>query len=304
MIAIDLGSNSLRVVEIECDREISLGSFNTVVKTADKLHSSGVISQEAIERIITKLHRAKEQIDFRNKPVRAITTEAMRQATNSKEALLAIEEATGISFEIISSDEEAMLTLLAVQHRLQKLPLQAHNSFVLVDIGGASTEIIYHYPHKTLSRSFPIGIVTISQEYRTLTQIAKALPVVMKSMQEFTTEVTALYGQPEAFVATAGTPTTIASMKLGQTFATYNPTLINGTTLTSQELELYLQKLLSMPTEQRELTVGTGRADLITAGVLIFAQLYTITAFEKAVVIDDGLREGVALEWCSRAKEC
>lgn len=304
MIAIDLGSNSLRVVEIECQEKIFLSSFNTVVKTADKLNITGEIAKDTVKRIISKLNEAKELIDFDNKPIRAITTEAMRQAKNSDAVLEAIKESTDISFEIISGEEEAMLTLLAVKHRLQTLPLQSKDSFVLVDIGGASTELIYHYEHKTITKSFPIGIVTISQEYHTLTQIAQALPIVMESMQEFAKEVTTLYGQPLSFVATAGTPTTIASMKLGQTFATYDPKVINGTTLTNNELEFYLQKLLSMSLEERELTVGTGRADLITAGVLIFAQLFRVTNFEKAIIIDDGLREGVALEWCHREMRC
>ena len=304
MIAIDLGSNSLRVVEIECQEKIFLSSFNTVVKTADKLNITGEIAKDTVKRIISKLNEAKELIDFDNKPIRAITTEAMRQAKNSDAVLEAIKESTDISFEIISGEEEAMLTLLAVKHRLQTLPLQSKDSFVLVDMGGASTELIYHYEHKTITKSFPIGIVTISQEYHTLTQIAQALPIVMESMQAFAKEVTALYGQPLSFVATAGTPTTIASMKLGQTFATYDPKVINGTTLTNNELEFYLQKLLSMSLEERESTVGTGRADLITAGVLIFAQLFRVTNFEKAIIIDDGLREGVALEWCHREMRC
>jgi exopolyphosphatase/guanosine-5'-triphosphate,3'-diphosphate pyrophosphatase len=53
-----------------------------------------------------------------------------------------------------------------------------------------------------------------------------------------------------------------------------------------------------MPFEERELTVGTGRSDLIAAGILIFKQLFDIVKFDDCVVIDDGLREGVALEGC------
>ena len=87
-------------------------------------------------------------------------------------------------------------------------------------------------------------------------------------------------------------------MKLGQTYESYDASKINGTSLVMSELDLYLKKLLAMPFEEREVIVGTGRSDLIAAGILIFKQLFTIVEFEKCVVVDDGLREGVALKGC------
>jgi len=59
-----------------------------------------------------------------------------------------------------------------------------------------------------------------------------------------------------------------------------------------------LKKLLSMPFYEREIAVGTGRSDLIAAGILIYKHLFALLAFESCVVIDDSLREGVALEAC------
>ena len=65
-----------------------------------------------------------------------------------------------------------------------------------------------------------------------------------------------------------------------------------------QALDLYLDKLLSMPLKEREIAVGTGRSDLIAAGILIYKQLFSILEFDRCVIIDDGLREGVAIELC------
>jgi exopolyphosphatase/guanosine-5'-triphosphate,3'-diphosphate pyrophosphatase len=104
--------------------------------------------------------------------------------------------------------------------------------------------------------------------------------------------------KPNSFVATAGTPTTVAAMKLGFNYETYDASKVNGTSLQKTELDFYLKKLLSMPFEEREIAVGTGRSDLIAAGILIYKQLYTLLEFDSCVVIDDGLREGVALEAC------
>jgi len=297
LIAIDLGSNTLRVVEYDCINKRATASFEKIVKTADKLASTGVIDHTAVERVIYAIKEAQEQIDFNGQDVVAVTTEAVRRAKNAEDVLQRIRQETGVSFRIITGDEEAALTLLAVRERLHKLHYSAE-SFVLIDIGGGSTEIIFHYPEETISKSFPIGIVTIAQQYQNLDMIAEVLPREMLSLQMFTAEIYATRGEVKAMVATAGTPTTVAAMKLGQTYATYDAKRINGTSLKKEELDFYLKKLLSLPFEEREVIVGTGRSDLIAAGILIFKQLYTILDFETCIIIDDGLREGVAIDAC------
>jgi exopolyphosphatase/guanosine-5'-triphosphate,3'-diphosphate pyrophosphatase len=303
MIAIDLGSNTLRVIELDCDSGVFGNSYEKIVKTADGLIESERVSQGAVERVVSAINEAKREIDFSKDSIRAVTTEALRRATNSDEVLKTIFEQTDVEFEIITGDEEARLTLLAVQYRLEKLQKsQEKQSFVLIDIGGGSTELIYVYGDTLVSKSFPVGIVTIAQRYETLERIDAALPSLMSGMYSFHNEVVEQHGQVKIFVATAGTPTTVAAMKLGQNYATYNPTQINGTRLEREELDFYLKKLLAMPYEEREVAVGVGRSDLIAAGILIFRQLYLVTGFDSCVVIDDGLREGVARNECMKSK--
>ena len=297
MIAIDLGSNTLRVTKLDCQSGRFVANFEKVVKTADMLNRTGVIHHEAVDRVIYAIKEAKKKIDFSNEEVSAVTTEAVRQAANSEAVLERILKETAINFEIIDGEKEAALTLLAVKNRLARLH-HAARQFVLVDIGGASTELIFHYGEETVSKSFPIGIVTIAQSYRNIPEIESALPQAMIEMQMYCAEIYATKGKPEAFIATAGTPTTVAAMKLGQTYATYNPTKINGTALRKEELDTYLQKLLKMPFEEREVTVGVGRSDLIATGILIYKQVFSILGFDACIVIDDGLREGVALDGC------
>ena len=300
VIAIDLGSNTLRVTKLACATDTFIAAYEKIVKTADMLESTGVIHHAAVDRIIYAIKEAKEQIDFSSSVVKAVTTEAVRQALNSDEVLARIAKETGVIFEIISGEEEAELTLLAVKFRLEKLHYAARN-FILVDIGGGSTELIFHYGEKTLSKSFPVGIVTIAQRYETLDDIEAVLPKEMLEMQMFCAEVYATMGKTEAFIATAGTPTTVAAMKLGFNYETYDPKKINGTSLKQEELDVYLKKLLAMPFEAREIAVGTGRSDLIAAGILIFKEIYRIVEFGSCIVIDDGLREGLALKVCANS---
>ena len=303
MIAIDLGSNTLRVIRLDCQSGIFGATFEKIVKTADRLVQTGRISPEASERVISAIFEAKSIIDFSADRVYAVTTEAIRQASNSEAVLTQIRKKTGISFEVISGKKEAALTLLAVEHRLKQLEREEKyrddSSFVLVDIGGGSTELIFRYPDQTVTQSFPVGIVTVAQEYETLERIDAALPVLTGKMMQFARMTVSRHGVPDVFVATAGTPTTVAAMKLGQNYATYDPALINGTTLEVQELDHYLKVLLAMPFKEREIMVGVGRSDLIAAGILIFRQLFVLLRMKECIVIDDSLREGLALEKCS-----
>jgi len=298
MIAIDLGSNTLRVLEYDCKTFKALAEYEKVVKTADGLAEFGTINEDAVGRVISAIKEAQKKIDFSLSPIKSVTTEAIRRASNAKDVLKKIQNETGINFEIISGDEEARLTLLAVQNRLKKLQY-ASDTFVVVDIGGGSTELIFHYAKETFSKSFQVGIVTIAQTYKDLDKIAQALPKEMLDMQTFCSKIYTTKGKPSFFVATAGTPTTVAAMKLGFNYETYDAHKINGTKLLKEELDFYLKKLLSMPFEARESAVGTGRSDLIAAGILIYKQLYSILGFDTGIVIDDGLREGVALDMCA-----
>ncbi len=299
-IGIDLGSNTLRAAACNCTTGMFEVTYGTIVKTADGLAQTGRISDGAVQRVITGLNEMQGAIDFSEASVRAVTTEAMRRAGNAGEVLARIAGETGVTFDVIDGEEEARLTLSAVRHRLKQLtPDATDESLVLVDIGGGSTELIFAYPNGTIiSQSFPLGIVTLSQSHPDLEAIAEALPEVMLPIERFVAEVYVDGGRPDRFVATAGTPTSVASMQLGMEYDTYDPKQINGTELSIHAPRYYLDKLLAMPMSQRERTVGVGRADLVTAGILIFDRLYRILGFETCTVIDDGLREGVALSLC------
>ncbi len=301
MIAIDLGSNTLRVLAYDCHTSQPIADFERIVKTADGLRDTGSISPEAISRIITAIREAQAQIDFAGHSVSAVTTEALRQAANATEVLESIARQTGIRFEVISGEEEAALTLGAVAHRLHRLGI-TDEYFVLVDIGGGSTELIFRSPEGMQSRSFPVGIVTVAQQHKMLDAIQKGLVSEMAPLRTFVQEVTQTHGKPDTFVATAGTTTTIAAMKLGLCYTEYDADRINGTTLQAKELPDYLQRLLTYDLQERERMVGVGRGDLIAAGILIFQEIFSILESSECIVIDDGLREGVALQGCRALK--
>ncbi|WP_457596136.1 Ppx/GppA phosphatase family protein [Hydrogenimonas sp.] len=295
MTALDLGSNTLRAVTIDCESLEPIAAYEKIVRTADGLVETGRISSGAVERVIAAIAEARARLGFDD--AAAVTTEAVRRAANAQEVLSRIREETGIAFRVIGGEEEAAYTLLAVRSRLQKLGLESER-FVMADIGGGSTELLFYREGRVESRSFPLGIVTIAQKYGSLERIAEALPKESASMARFVDAARKEGFAPRLFVATAGTPTTVAAMRLGMTYATYDPRRINGMRLPKEALDEELARLLALDEKGRRELVGVGREDLIAAGILIFGRLYDILGFDESVVIDDGLREGVAIAQC------
>ena len=292
-IGIDLGSNSLGIVKFDCENKEVVDSLSYVVRTASSLADKKIIDDGAIKRVIDALLDAKRKISFEGCQVNAVTTEAMRSATNANEALFKIKKATGIEFKVISPQDEAKLTLDAVKNRLQIIGI--NRDFVLLDIGGGSTEISFYIGGKIYTKSFKIGIVTIVSEVKDTNRLEDVILEKVKPIKDF---INKYNNDNLVFVSTAGTPSTVAALKHGLNYETYDAKVVNGTTLTIKELDLYLNKLLNMSIKERQIAVGVGREDLIIAGILIFKAIFNILNKKETIVVDDSLREGVALKAC------
>ncbi len=297
MIAIDLGSNSFRCIEYDCQTKQFNRSFERIVKTADKMHETGLISDGAVERVVTALKEADKALDFNANIVKAVTTQAMRMASNADDVIGRIKEQSGVEFEIINTDDEAYYTLIAVEARLKALQMESSH-FVLIDVGGGSTEIIFYNDGEMQSKSFPIGIVTTAQicdEDRDIhTYLDKQFKELISYVENYYTEAE----KPTSFVATAGTPTTMVAYLLGMNYQDYDVNKINGYRLSLDGTQQALDGLMVLSEEKRAEIVGVGRESLILAGIIIVQKLYDVLGFSEAVVIDDGVREGVAIDHC------
>jgi len=288
--SIDLGSNSFRVLQYDCINKKQIAQYEIAVGLADGLKKSGKISDEAVHRVLKAIHQSKEQINYDPTKAIAVTTQAMRSAKNSKEVMDTILEKTGISFSIITSQKEAELTLLAMQYALKREKIKDDN-FLLLDIGGGSTELIIYKEKKEKIVSFPYGIVTLAQSETKEEDFKK----FQSLLEEFVINQKI---QNSIFVSTAGTPTTLAALKCGLNYKTYDKEIINGTTLNLEEIESLQKELNSLNKEQLIKRVGSGRDDFIDTGINIFKLFYKVLEKENSIVFDDGLREGVVISEC------
>lgn len=297
MISIDLGSNTFRCIEYDCDTKIFGRDFERIVKTADRMHTTGRIGEGAIERILAAIKEADAFYGFDTHKVRAVTTAAMRTAANSEEILTHIRRESGIAFDVIDAEQEARFSLAAVAHRLDTLKIKS-DSFALIDIGGGSTEVIFKEQEMMQSRSFPIGIVTVAQQCNNPGDVRTFLDEALQPVRAYVKEYYTQQGKPEILVATAGTPTTMAAFLQGMTYENYDVDRINGYRLGAADCQIALEGLMALDEAQRIKYVGAGRETLIVAGVVIVQMFYELLGFEAAIVVDDGVREGVAIAYC------
>ena len=269
MIAIDLGSNTIRACKMEL---LSSGlfecvySFERIVGSARGLSHTG-LATDAMERIRTAVAQLCTEASFSSSI--AVATEAFRQASNSSEFFRDIRAEFGIEFNIISGEVEAYLTRLGVENRAKILNLDLKDS-LLIDLGGASTEISFG----EISRSFSFGIIT-ALESNKRAEISMAIEFI----KQF---------KFNNIILTSGVPTTVAALKQGLNYTNYRADLINGVQIKNTDLNWAANLLKTTPNKDE--LVGKNRADLIVKGCEILSNL---VGFSPCIVIDDGLREGL-----------
>lgn len=293
---IDLGSNSFRVLKYDCLNNETLAEYNEVVGLADGLSHTQRISNEALQRVIKAIKDSSKKLNYDPSKAVCVTTAAMRLAQNSSEVLSYFKEQTGANFEIIDGKEEARLTLLAVQYALKREKINS-SKFILLDIGGGSTEIIINDSEDFISHSFNFGIVTLTQKYDNYEDLNKELHSHKKEIRNFLDE-NSVDTRDFIFVATAGTPTTIAAIKLGQDFFHYDKDAVNGTKVKIKDLDECLELFRNSSTSTITKLVGRGRVEFIEVGIFIYKAIFEALDKKESIVLDDGLREGVAINSC------
>lgn len=291
--AIDLGSNSFRVVTYDFNTNTILNEFHEVVGMADGLVETGKISYEAQQRVIQAIQTASLRLNFDASKAICVTTAAMRYASNSQEVLKNFQEKTGANFQIIAPQEEARLTLLAIKYALKREE-QMSEKFIVLDIGGGSTEIIVNTYDTFIAQSFPFGIVTLTQKYNDINTTKEALVALKNEIHSFIDSLPFDLSE-HIFIATAGTPTTVAAVKLGLDAYAYDKNLVNGTEVTKEDLNKALELFKSKPLEELTKLIGKGRVEFIEVGILIYEAIFEVLNKKKSIVFDDGLREGVAI---------
>ncbi|EBF5699910.1 Ppx/GppA family phosphatase, partial [Campylobacter jejuni] len=155
MLGIDLGSNTLRAVQMD-EKLNKLKEYEFVIGAAKNLNQSGEISKEAIQRLKNALSILAKEQDLSK--ARAVATAAFRKASNTNEIFAHLKEEFGIDFKLIDAKSEAKISVLGMQSGLRRLKIWGE--FAYCDLGGASCELSFRKSFK----SFDFGIISFYEK--------------------------------------------------------------------------------------------------------------------------------------------
>ena len=187
---IDIGSNTMRMAIYQIEKgEATMIMKKKVIAGLASYVKDGKMSQAGIERATDVLR------DFRNylmglhiERVTSFTTAALRNATNSREAVAEIERRTGIPIRVITGDEEAQFDFYGAKRSLTE------DEGVLVDIGGGSSEVVYYKDGEIAKKmSIELGSLALKTKYvtgiiptpREVTEMRTAVKELLSSIKEF-----------------------------------------------------------------------------------------------------------------------
>lgn len=299
---IDIGTNTLLLLVVEPD---GAGGLRAVVdlcrfgRLGQGLDASGRLADEAIARSLEICREYAAAMAAHGVARRTVVgTQALREATNAAAFVAPAEALLGAPIEVIGGDREAALAFTAVA---SALPALAGTPYVVVDVGGGSTELITTDGARVVSAvSVPIGAVRLTERHlRGDPPTAAEIAALHADIDGRLAALDLPRGVP--VVGTAGTATTMAALELA--LATYDPAAVTGLRLSPAAVAGLEARLLAAPVAARRALTGMvrERADVVAAGVAIFARVVARVGAPVMITCDRGIRWGVAYEQAAGA---
>ena len=304
LAAIDIGTNSIHLVVARIAAGDAGPRFEVLEREKEmvRLGSSGgdmkLLRDDAIDRGITALTRARQIAEVHDARITAVATSAVREAENREVFIERAWDEAGVHVDVISGFEEARLIHLGV---LQAVPV-FDRRLVLCDIGGGSTELLVGERGEVLaSRSLKLGAIRLTRRFFD----GEALhPAAVDSCRRYIRSTIAPFCRqvrdlgPEVAVGSSGTIMSLAEMTVQRSTGAATRTL-NNRVVRRKDLAKVIDDLIASPTtEARAKLPGldAARADIILGGALILEQVLAELGSKELVVSEYALREGVLLD--------
>jgi len=298
---VDLGSNSARMVVEELHKD---GTYTEIVREkqdtriAQNMGAELILQEEPMARTIGALRYFQTRYARFEPEVRAITTAAVRTAKNQSEFLARVKSATGITFQVLTGDQEAYYDYLGVQATLKV------EAGVILDTGGASVELIAINHAKNMAAvSLPFGAVNLSEQFMLANDVIQsnievASEYIVQSYQNLPW-LSSQKGQPVILLGGANRSLArMARTRSGE--AEINQ--IHGYEMSYELVMSIFDEIRYMTRADREQVAGleTTRADIIISGLLPLINLMRLIEAPKVIFSESGVREGLIAETLSQ----
>jgi exopolyphosphatase/guanosine-5'-triphosphate,3'-diphosphate pyrophosphatase len=254
--AVDIGTNSVRLLIAEVDgasprdaKVVPIDRRMRITRLGQGVDRTRALAPEAIERTVAVLREYRVALDEHGvTAVRATATSAARDSSNREEFFTAARDALGVTPELLSGEEEAALSFLGAT-----ADLDAPAPYLVVDIGGGSTEFVLGTDEPTGLVSLDMGCVRITEQYLESDPPApEELSNAVAAVRDLVADVPRVIpGAEEAatLVGLAGTVTTVAAVELG--IPEYDPEKIHHFVLTRAAAEDVFRTFATETAEQR-----------------------------------------------------
>lgn len=278
--AIDCGTNSIRLLVADVDPGagtlVDLDRRMEVVRLGQGVDRTGRIAPEALERTLDATRRYAQVCDelgVETRHVRFVATSASRDAENRQDFVDGVRAAIGVEPEVVDGREEAALSFRGATGVLAgKHP----GPFLVVDLGGGSTELVLGTTSVVASASMDVGCVRLTERHLhsdppTEAEVAAASADVNAALDRAGREVP--FGRTATLVGLAGSVTTVTAHALD--LDEYQPSRIDGAVLRTDVVLTSCQALLRMSRTRRarEPYMHPGRVDVIGAGALVWSDV-------------------------------
>ncbi|MGI6630494.1 MAG: Ppx/GppA family phosphatase [Bacillota bacterium] len=283
--AIDIGTNTIRML------------IGKVVKGKVEVHAQfiaeprlgagiteGKLTYEAMARALKVLKDYKTAAqDYQVQDVFVVATSAVRDAANKKEFIDAVFNNTGWRVEVITGNEEAVLSFIGA---ISTLP-EINGAPVIIDIGGGSTEVIFQRNGRIKGVSVNVGAVRLWEAAWPEEELRIRLLPVLREVSSLKEKILP--------VAVGGTATTAAAVLYGIT--NYSREKVQGKPLNLDELIGLKSRLAGMTMEERKNVAGLTpkRADIIVPGLDILICILRELGVTRILVSDAGILDGLLL---------
>ena len=294
--AIDCGTNSIRLLIADIDgnnfREVVRDM--EIVRLGQGVDETGQFHPDAIARTLTAVDKFAAEIAKRGvEKIRFCATSATRDATNRHLFVDGVRERLGIELEVISGDEEAALSFAGAIKDLDP----SNGPFLVVDIGGGSTEFVFGTSTVEAARSVNIGCVRMTERH------ISSDPATPEQIELARTDIQAAIAQAAAvvpitkaktLVAVAGTATTVAAAALE--LPEYDRFAIHLSRISAQQTHDAATMFATKSREQRLLLgyMHPGRVDVIAAGSLVLSEIMKATGATEFVASESDILDGMA----------
>ncbi|MYQ43332.1 exopolyphosphatase / guanosine-5'-triphosphate,3'-diphosphate pyrophosphatase [Streptomyces sp. LamerLS-316] len=304
--AIDCGTNSIRLLVADVDP--ATGGFTEldrrmeIVRLGQGVDRTGRLAPEAIERTLDACRAYAASIEeFGAERIRFVATSASRDAENSDTFVRGVLDILGVEPEVVTGDQEAQLSFDGATKELVGAD-HLEKPYLVVDIGGGSTEFVVGDDRVRAARSVDIGCVRLTERHLVVDgavvdpptpEAVAAIRADIGAALDLAEESVPIAGAA-TLVGLAGTVTTIAAMALG--LEEYDSEAIHHSRVSVERVREITGWLLSSTHEERAAVpaMHPGRVDVIPSGALVLLALMERTGAREVVVSEHDILDGIA----------